>query len=97
MQINLSLLSAGSATGPATVLGFGGDYVFSVAGTFGGSTIGLEMLGPDGTTWIAIEDDAGPLALTSAAVFVASLPAGSYRATVTGGSGVSVTATLRSV
>jgi hypothetical protein len=96
-QVNIPLLAAASATGASSPVAFGGEYVFDAAGTFGGATIGLEMLGADGTTWIALRDDAGAVALTAASAVLLRLPAGRYRASVTGGSGVSVSARLRSV
>ena len=96
-EINARLLSASSATGASTPIAFGGDYCFAAAGTFGGTTVGLDMLGPDGATWIAVRDSAGAIALTAAGAVIVSLPAGSYRASITGGAGVSMSATLRSV
>lgn len=97
MQQNITLLSAASATGSAVNVQLGGSYVFDAAGTFGGTTVGLQMLGPDGSTWIDIEDEGGAIALTSAGAVYLSIPAGSYRVTITGGSGVSMSARLRSV
>ena len=96
MQRSATLLSAASATGPSTNIAIGGDYCFDVAGTFGGATVGLEMLGPDGSTWIAVRDSAGALAFTSAGAAIVTIPSGNYRATITGGSGVSLHARLRS-
>lgn len=96
-QINARLISAASATGAAVPVAFGGDYCFAAAGTFGGCTVGLDMLGPDGVTWIAVRDSSGAIALTSAGAVIVSIPAGSYRASITGGSGVSMSASLRSV
>lgn len=97
MQTNVSLLTAAAATGAANSINFGGDFCFDVAGTFGGATVGLEMLGPDNTTWIAVRDTAGPVAFTAAGAVIVTLPAGTYRATITGGTGVSLSARLRSV
>lgn len=94
---NISLLSGASATGASVAVGFGGDYVLAVAGTFGGGTVGLQMLGPDGSSWIAIADASGAIALTAAGATVVSIPAGSYRATITGATGAELHATLRSV
>lgn len=92
--ITRPLLVAAAATGSTVTVETPGDWCFSVAGTFGGATIGLQKLGPDGTTWISLKDSAGAIALTSADALVVSLAAGSYRATVTGGTGVSVSASL---
>ena len=96
-QVNATLLSAASATGSAVPVAFGGDYCFAAAGTFGGTSVGLQMLGPDGSTWIALHDSAGAIALTESGAVIVSLPAGLYRASITGGSGVSISASLRSV
>lgn len=95
-QINARLLSASAATGSAVPVAFGGDYCFAAAGTFGGATVGLDMLGPDAVTWIAVKDVSGAIALTAAGAVIVQLPAGSFRATITGGSGVSMSASLRS-
>jgi hypothetical protein len=97
MQINVPLLSGASATGAANTIQLGGDFCFDVAGTFGGASVGLEMLGPDNVTWIAVRDTAGAVAFTAAGAVIVSIPAGTYRATITGGSGVSLSARLRSV
>ena len=97
MQQNITLLSAASATGAAVNVQLGGKYCFDAAGTFGGTTVGLEMLGADGVTWIAVEDIAGAIAMTVAGAVIVEIPAGSYRATITGGAGVSMNARLRSV
>lgn len=96
-KINLTLLSAASATGAPQVLQRGTDFCFAVNGTFGGATVGLQMLGPDGVNYIGIKDGAGAIAFTAADATIVSLPAGTYRATITGGAGVSVFATLRSI
>lgn len=50
------LLSNESATGGSKPWP-GGRGTFSVAGTFGGATATLEMLGPDGATWFAVGTD----------------------------------------
>lgn len=90
----ITLLSGSSATGSSQVSALSGRYCFAVAGTFGGATVGLQMLGPDGATWINIEDDSGALAISSERAVAVLLPAGSFRASVTGGTGVSLYATL---
>lgn len=91
---SMTLLSAASATGSSLACQRSGRYCFSVAGTFGGATVGLQMLGPDGATWIGIEDDSGALAITSARAVAVLLPAGQFRASVVGGSGASLYARL---
>lgn len=93
----MTLLANASATGPESAPQRPGRYCFAVAGTFGGATVGLQMLGPDGATWIDIEDDAGAIAIASAKARLVALPAGRYRATITGGAGASLFATLARV
>lgn len=96
-KINLTLLSAAAATGTPLTLQKGGDFCFAVNGTFGGTTVSLQMLGPDNLNYITIKDTAGAIAITAADAVVVSIPAGTYRATITGGTGVSVSAFLRSI
>lgn len=52
------LLDNASATGPAVLVVFGGRQVFSIVGTFNGGTAQLQMLGPDGFTFIDIANGA---------------------------------------
>ena len=91
------LLAAASATGAAVAVDVPGDYCFAVNGTFGGATVGLDMMGPDGVNWMAVKDAIGAIGLTAAGALIVTLPIGSYRATIAGGSGVSVTANLKTV
>lgn len=93
-QANIPLLSASSVTGEPVDVGFSGNFVFVVAGTFGGGTVGLELLGPDDATWISIDDVNGPISMVAAGAIYASLPAGIYRATITGATGASLFAKL---
>jgi len=92
--MKLDLLSNASATGLDANIQNPGRYCFAVAGTFGGATVGLDIMGPDGATWIAIEDSAGTLAFTAAKAVLVDLPAGKFRARVTGGAGVALFASL---
>lgn len=96
-NFTVALLAAASATGASTPVDVPGDYCFAVSGTFGGATVGLQMLGPDGATWISVQDALGAIALTSANALIVSLPVCSVRATIAGGSGVSISANLKSV
>jgi len=75
------LLSNASATG-SWVQWDGGVGVFSAAGTFGGGTITLQFLGPDGTTAIAAGTDT---TLTAAGGGMFTLPPCRIRAAVSGG------------
>lgn len=94
MAKGLKLLDAASATGSGVNSQLAGLFCFAVAGTFGGTTVGLDMLGPDDVTWIPVKDASGALAITSADAVLVNLPDGTYRGKITGGSGVSITATL---
>lgn len=94
MSDTYKLLAAAASNGAAMDVSSRGNFVFSVAGLFGGASVGLQMLGPDGVTWITLKDHVGAIALTSADAIFVSLPIGTYRATVTGGTGVSLFAQL---
>lgn len=82
VQANVfTLLSNASATG-AAVQWPGGQGTFAVVGTFGGATVALQFLGPDGSTYI----NAGTnTTLTAAGAGNFILPPVLIRATVTGG------------
>jgi hypothetical protein len=82
MNLSYPLLSNASATGGSASIGRPGRYVVSVAGTFGGATVALQMLGPDGSTWLGLGTDA---TFTAAGVAALQLPTGVYRMAVTGG------------
>lgn len=76
-----SLLSNASTTGPA--VGWpGGVGVFSASGTWGGGTVTLEFLGPDGTTYLAAGTQT---TLTSNGAGVFYLPHTMIKALVSGG------------
>ena len=78
----IDLLANASATGGAFTWR-GGDGSFLVAGTFGGATVSLQVLGPDGATFL----DAGAnTTLTAPGIGNFRLPPGQIRAAVTGGS-----------
>ena len=94
---NIALLSAGAATGAGKVTQFSGRYCFAVVGSFDGATVGLQMLGPDDATWIAVKDAVGAIAFTSADASLVFLPAGTYRATIAGGGAPSITAVLKRI
>lgn len=75
------LLSNASATGSAAQWD-GGTGVFTAAGTFSGSTVTLQFLGPDSSTWINVGVDT-TLAAAGGGGFV--LPPCRIRAAVSGG------------
>jgi hypothetical protein len=76
-----TLLSNASATGSPVVWG-GGLGIFDCAGTFGGATVTLQFLGPDGSTWIAMGSDT-TLSAAGGALF--TFRPGKIRAAVSGG------------
>ncbi|MEN9417114.1 MAG: hypothetical protein RI988_734 [Pseudomonadota bacterium] len=77
----VDLLINGNATGNAAIWP-GGRGLFTVDGTFGGSTATLQFLGPTGN-WIA----AGPYTtLTAAGGGIFDLPQGQIRVSLSGGS-----------
>jgi hypothetical protein len=77
------LLENGSATGDWVYFP-GGNAVFSVVATFGGGTVALEVLGPDGATPILI-DPAGNTNRYIRAINSLAYAPGQYRAVVAGG------------
>lgn len=74
-----TLLSNASATGTA-VQWPGGKGAFMLAGTVSGATVTLQILGPDGATWLT-----GATALTAVGISVFDLPCGQIRALVASG------------
>lgn len=71
----------GTATGAAVDCP-GGIMQFSVAGTFGGATVALYVLGPDGVTWL----NAGVnTTLTAAGMGIAYLAPCQIQAQISGG------------
>lgn len=89
----LELLINASATGSA-IFWPGGTGTFSVAGTFGGATVTLQFLGPDGSTWIAAGSDT---TLTAAGGGNFTLASGNIRVSVSGGSPSGLYATAKVV
>ena len=82
MAQNIVLLDNAAATGPAKTWD-GGRGQLKALGSFGGATVTLQILGPDGATWLAVGSDA---ALTGAGVANFDCPPGQLRAAVSGGS-----------
>lgn len=78
----LDLLNNASATG-AGQNWRGGKGSFLVAGTFGGATVSLQVLGPDKTTWTDVGVDT---TLTAGPGGNFELPPCQLRAAVSGGS-----------
>lgn len=71
----------------ATTAGFtlgGGNYVLAVSATFGGGNVGVEVLLPDGATWVDCHTP-----LTAAGITAAlALPPGQYRIAIATATGV---------
>lgn len=63
----------------------GGKYAAAVVATFGGGSVKLQTLGPDGTTWISV---ASATDFTAAGYGTVDLPAGQYRWTIATASAV---------
>lgn len=74
------LLNNAGATGASVGFG-GGKAVLAIIAGLGGATVGLEVLGPDGATWLPVSG-ASSAAATAVAL---DLAAGTYRGAVTGG------------
>lgn len=70
----------------------GGEGLFTVEGTFGGATVSLQYLGPDGVTMIAV---GASTTVTAAASVLFTLPRAAIQVAITGGSGVSITSSVR--
>jgi hypothetical protein len=84
-------LITNAAVTSAAVPWLGGPGIFKVAGTFGGATVSLQYLGPDGATWSDVGPDTTKVA-AGGAWFI--LDPCQIRAVVSGGapSGLYVTA-----
>lgn len=92
MGINYTttLLSNASATGSAASVR-GGLHAFAVDGTFSGATVKLQLLSPDGVSFIDVPD----ASFTVEGVIGVELPGGStVKAVITGGPPSGIYATL---
>lgn len=68
----IDLLANVAASGSAKAVAFGGRYLAVATGTFGGATVTVQMLGPDGVTYV----DVPSASLTAAGTAVIYLPWG---------------------
>ncbi len=84
------LLTNATATGNAIPLP-AGDYCYAVDGTFNGATAALQMLSPDGSSWLTIADTG----LTAEGAVIVSLPDGRFRCLITGGPPSAMYASLK--
>ncbi len=89
MGTSIRLLDDGDVTGAANTWA-GGPGVFTVTGTFGGATVKLQQLGPDGATWLDVSGGNADLTGPGQGGFV--LPEGQVRAAVAGGTPSGLTA-----
>jgi hypothetical protein len=85
----VSILSNASATSTAKKWA-GGRGVMTVAGTFGGATVTMQFLGPDGTTYLDVKALAPDgtqttVSLTAAGAIGFVLPPTLIKVVVTGG------------
>lgn len=53
---NYHVTQALTGAGTAFAVNFGGNFQVSVVATFGGGTVELQVLGPDGSTWLSLFD-----------------------------------------
>lgn len=90
-QETLNLINNNVAAQPQTA--FGGDYIWSVVGTFAGASVQLQALGPDGATYQSI-GAAKTAPDTTGGTGVGLGTNATVRATVTGGSPTGLFATL---
>lgn len=82
MQIDLLSDHDGAGSGGATHIAFGGRYLMVATGTFDSATVTVDLLGPDGSTYVGIAD-ASLTAAGSAAIYLPS--DATVKGTVTGG------------
>ena len=76
----LTLLTNASATGSGVFATMGGRYVFRIDGTFSGATCTLQMLSPDGSSWLTLQ------AFTAEGTATVEVPqGGTYRVLVASG------------
>lgn len=85
-----TLLSNATATGTAVAVN-AGRYAFMCDGTFSGATVTLQILGPDGSSYLSAGSDA---ALTAEGAVLVELPNCSVRALVASGPPSGMYATL---
>lgn len=91
------LIGSGTTGGSATGLQYdcpGGLCVYAVVGTFGGATVGLFLLGPDGATFIAAGTNTN---LTAAGAALVYLPPCVIQAQVAGGAPSGIFASIARV
>lgn len=89
-QITRNLVqNVGNVTGNNITILTPGNYAWNTTGVFGGATVYLEALGPDGVTWNQVSS---VTAATRAPILIESGTV--MRARVTGGTGTNVSSRL---
>lgn len=78
---NISFSNISANTAAFTLRG--GNYGITVTATFGGGSVTLQRLAPDGTTYVTVVT-----AFTAAGYASANLPSGTYRLAVATATGV---------
>ena len=92
MNVTESVLFTSALPGPFTLKG--GRYLFSVTATFGGGSVALQGLLPDGTTFATVPDVAGnAVSLTAAGWKTVDLTPGQYKITIVTATSVLANAT----
>lgn len=88
------LHNATATTADANIVGIAaGVYCFAIDGTFDGATCTLQMLSPDGTSWLSITG----AAFTAEGTVIVELPGARMRVLVAGGPPSAMYATLKKV
>lgn len=91
---NLTLLSNASETGLPATVDCGGLFLLSGVGTFGGATASVQILGPDGATYI----DLPGATLTAAGAVTFFLPDNAViKGALTGGAPSAIYLSVRRV
>lgn len=94
---NQYTLGTGLSASGSGVLIKGGEYCFFASGTVGGSTISLQALSPDGTSWADVQVFSASAVKSTTLPFVQTqvdLPAGQVRVACTGGTPSGINAYL---
>lgn len=69
---------------------YGGKYAMVIIATYGGGTVKLQYLGPDGTTWLDVGTST-TFTAAPAGIITVDLPPGQYRLNIATSTGVYVT------
>jgi hypothetical protein len=94
IKTNIKTLDNASATGSTQSVPNGGRYVYMISGTFGATSSKLQILGPDGVTFI----DVPSTTFTVAGYVAVDIPSGaSVRTVLTGGTPSAMHANLNLV